>query len=272
MLGLTATLLAAALGLSACGGSSTSTPGSASSSGGGAAPSVALNFVGFSVLKSAYEELETAFAATDAGKGVTLKSSYGASGAQSRAVIAGQKADVVALSLEPDLQKVVKAGLVDTGWNSGPTKGIASRSVVVLAVRKGNPKGIKGWADLVKPGVGIVTPDPGTSGGAKWNLLAAYSQALGANKDEAAAKAYLTSFVKNVVSWNDSARAATDAFSKGTGDVLLSYENEARSRTRRRSPRVLRRRPRPSCRSSRVRPGRRSWAARASGPWMMRSR
>jgi sulfate transport system substrate-binding protein len=97
----------------------------------------------------------------------------------------------------------------------------------VIAVRKGNPKQITGWADLIKPGVGIVTPDPGTSGAAKWNLMGAYAQALGPAKDEAAAKAYLGSFVKNVASWNDSGRTATDAFIKGTGDALISYENEA---------------------------------------------
>lgn len=225
-LGLAAAALTASVGLAACGGSSTASTGS-SATGGGAAPATALDLVGFAVIKSAYDELGTSFAATEAGKGVTVKGSYGASGAQSRAVIAGQKADLVVLSLAPDLDKIAEAGLVDPAWNSGPNKGIVSRSVVVIAVRKGNPKGIKGWADLVKPGVGIVTADPGTSGSAKWNLLAAYSQALGASKDEAAAKTYLSAFIKNVVSWNDSGRTATDAFTKGTGDALISYENEA---------------------------------------------
>jgi sulfate/thiosulfate-binding protein len=142
-------------------------------------------------------------------------------------VIAGQKADIVALSVSPDVTNIAKAGKIATTWDSGPNKGIVSSSVVVIAVRKGNPKQIKGWADIIKPGVGIVTPDPGTSGAAKWNLMAAYSQALGPNKDEAAAKTYLGSFIKNVVSWNDSGRTATDTFVKGTGDVLISYENEA---------------------------------------------
>src|SRR3954453_190181 len=215
----------AALGLSACGSSSSA--GSSSSSAAAGAKSVELNVVGFSVIKSAYDQLGTEFAKTPAGAGVTFKGSYGASGAQSRAVIAGQKADVVAFSLAPDLKNVVDAGLVDAGWDEGPSKGILSDSVVVIAVRKGNPKGIKGWADLIKPGIGIVTPDPATSGSAKWNLLAAYAQALGPAKDEAAAKAYLGGFIKNVVSWNDSGRAATDSFTKGTGDVLISYENEA---------------------------------------------
>jgi sulfate/thiosulfate transport system substrate-binding protein len=217
---LAATVLAATAGLGAC-GSSTSTSGS------GAAASTQLTVVGFSVIKSGYDALGAAFAETPAGQGLSFTSSYGASGAQSRAVIAGQKADIVAFSLQPDLDNVAKAGLVDPGWNSGPTHGIASRSVVVIAVRKGNPKGIKGWADLVRPGIGIVTADPGTSGSAKWNLLAAYVQALGPAKDEAAAKTYLAGFVKNVVSWNESGRVATDTFSKGTGDVLISYENEA---------------------------------------------
>lgn len=224
VLGLAATVLAATVGASACGGSTPATGGAGEGSSGG---STTLNLVGFAVIKSAYDDLGKAFAKTDAGKGVTVRGSYGASGAQSRAVIAGQKADVVAFSLAPDLDAVVKAGLVDPAWNSGPSKGIVSRSVVVIAVRKGNPKGIRGWADLVKPGVGIVTADPGTSGSAKWNLLAAYAQALGPTKDEAAAKAYLASFIKNVVSWNESGRTATDAFVKGTGDALISYENEA---------------------------------------------
>jgi sulfate/thiosulfate transport system substrate-binding protein len=214
-----AVVAVSAIGLSACGGSS----GGSGGSGG----STTVNVVGFSVIKAAYDQLGDDFADTDAGEGVSFKGSYGASGAQSRAVIAGQKADVVAFSLEPDLTNVVKAGLVDANWNSGPTKGIASSSVVVIAFRKGNPKGIKGWADLVKPGVGIVTADPGTSGAAKWNLLAAYAQAAGPGNDRAAGVAYLKQFIPNVVSWNDSGRNATDAFSKGTGDVLISYENEA---------------------------------------------
>ena len=211
-----AAAVAVAAGLAGCGGSSA---GSDSSS--------TIDLVAFSVVKSAYDSLGEGFAATPAGDGVTLKGSYGASGAQSRAVVAGQKADVVALSLTPDVDDIVEAGKIDPSWNSGPDRGIVSSSVVVLAVRKGNPKHLQGWADLVEPGIGIVTPDPGTSGGAKWNVLAAYAQALGPARDEAAAQAYLQSFVRNVVSWNDSARAATDAFLKGTGDVLISYENEA---------------------------------------------
>jgi sulfate/thiosulfate-binding protein len=209
--------VAVATGLAGCGGSE--------SGGGGAGKQI--DIVGFAVIKSAYDALGEGFEKTPAGDGVSFKGSYGASGAQSRAVIAGQRADLVALSLTPDVDNIAKAGKIDPSWSSGATKGIVSSSVVVIAVRKGNPKNIQGWADIVKPGVGIVTPDPGTSGSAKWNLLGAYTQALGPNQDEAAATAYLQSFVKNVVSWNDSGRTATDAFVKGTGDVLISYENEA---------------------------------------------
>jgi sulfate transport system substrate-binding protein len=209
---------AVAVGLSACGSNSGTSANTDTKQ---------LNIVGFSVIKAAYGQLGTAFAATPAGKGVSFSGSYGASGAQARAVVAGQKADVVAFSLQPDLKTVVTAGKVASTWADGPTKGIASSSVVVIAFRKGNPKHITGWNDIVKPGVGIVTADPGTSGSAKWNLLAAYAQAAGATKDQAAGKAYLAKFIKNVVSWNDSGRTATDTFSKGTGDVLISYENEA---------------------------------------------
>lgn len=221
---LSALVASASLALAACGGSSSSTANGSGATGGSG---TTLNLVGFAVVKAAYDELGTAYAQTDTGKGVTIKGSYGASGAQSRAVIAGQKADLVALSLQPDVDNIVDAGLIDASWNAGPNRGIVSRSVVALVVRKGNPKGIRGWADIIKPGVGIVTPDPGTSGSAKWNLLAGYAQAAGPSKDDAAGQTYLKSFVKNVVSWNDSGRTATDAFVKGTGDVLISYENEA---------------------------------------------
>ncbi len=186
-----------------------------------------LDLVGFAVVKAAYDDLGEQFAQTDAGAGVTITGSFGASGAQSRAVIAGQHADIVALSITPDVAKIADEGLVAADWDGDAAKGIVSSSVVVIAVRPGNPRHIAGWDDIVKPGVGIVTADPGTSGAAKWNLLAAYTQALGADDDKAAAEAYLGKFVKNVVSWNDSGRTATDAFVNGTGDVLISYENEA---------------------------------------------
>lgn len=199
----------------------------ASSDGTGGAQASTIDLVGFAVIQSAYDDLAEAFAETDQGEGVKVKGSFGASGAQSRAVIAGQDADLVALSLTPDVDNIVKEGLIAEDWNADENKGIVSDSVVVLAVRKGNPKNITGWDDIVAPGVGIVTADPGTSGAAKWNLLGAYTHGLGENEDKAAGEAFLAKFIGNVVSWNDSGRTATDAFVKGTGDVLISYENEA---------------------------------------------
>lgn len=223
-LGIAFALTAASvLAVAGCGGDDES----ASGSSGDAAAKTQIDFVGFAVIKASYDELSKKFAETPEGKGFSIKGSFGASGAQSRAVIAGQPADFVVLSVPPDVTKIAEAGLIDPSWDQGPNKGIVSNSVVVLAVRPGNPKNITGWDDIVKPGIGIVTADPGTSGAAKWNLLGAYAHGLGPNKDKAAAEEYLGKFVKNVVSWNDSGRTATEAFTKGTGDVLISYENEA---------------------------------------------
>ena len=133
-----------------------------------------LNVVGYSVLEQANEGVINAFNDTDAGDGVTIKGSYGASGDQSRAVVAGQDADEVHLSLEPDVTRLVDEGIVADDWKDNDTQGICTQSVVVFVVPKGNPKGIEDWSDLVQPGVGIVTPNPASSGSAKWNLLAAY--------------------------------------------------------------------------------------------------
>jgi sulfate transport system substrate-binding protein len=133
--------------------------------------------VAYSVPKPAYDALTAAFEKTSQGKGVSFSSSYGPSGTQSQAVAHGQQADYVAFSLQPDLDKLVPK-FVAKDWNSGPTNGLVSSSVVVIVVRKGNPKHITGWADLVKPGVKIVTPDPASSGSAKWNILAAYTHVL----------------------------------------------------------------------------------------------
>ncbi|HEX8304016.1 MAG TPA: extracellular solute-binding protein [Jatrophihabitans sp.] len=212
-----AALLAAASVLLALTGCSSSSDASADGK---------LSLVAYSVPKPAYEALTAAFAATEQGKGVSWASSYGASGTQSQAVGNGQKADYVAFSLEPDMTKLVPK-FVEEGWNSGPTKGMVSNSVVVIAVRKGNPLHITGWDDLTKPGVKIVTPDPGSSGSAKWNILAAYSHVLAGGGTEAQAQDYLKAFFANVVSKPTSGANATSTFLNGTGDVLLSYENEA---------------------------------------------
>ncbi|GAW48892.1 Sulfate ABC transporter, periplasmic sulfate-binding protein (Precursor) [Nocardioides sp. PD653] len=187
----------------------------------------AVNVAGYSVLQQANEGVIDAFNDTDAGKDVEVKGSYGASGDQSRAVVAGQAADEVHLSLEPDVTRLVDEGLVAEDWKDNETKGICTQSIVVMVVKTGNPEGIDSWDDLAKPGVGIVTPNPASSGSAKWNLLAAYGSVIAGGGSEADAAAYMKQFFANVVALPDSGRDATTAFTSGTGDVLLSYENEA---------------------------------------------
>ena len=203
--------------LSACGGSSD----------GSSAGSKQLSIVGYSVPKSANGGVEKAFNATPAGKGVTWKESYGASGDQSRAVAAGLKADIVHFSLTPDVTRLVDAGLVAKNWDQNANKGIISTSVVAIVVRKGNPKHISSFADLAKSGIGIVTPNPGSSGSARWNILAAYQSVIAGGGSEADATAYLKKLFANVKALPGSGRDASTAFAGGTGDVLLSYENEA---------------------------------------------
>ena len=214
-------VVAGLLSLTACGG------GSDASTGGGSGDKTELSLVGYSVLQEANKGVIEGFQGTDAGKNVTFKESYGASGDQSRAVEAGQDADVVHFSLEPDITRLVDAGIVDQGWKDNDSKGICTTSVVALVVRSGNPKGIKSWDDLVKPGIGIITPNPASSGSAKWNLLAAYGQVLAGGGTDADAAAYMKKFFANTVALPDSGRDATTAFQSGNGDVLLSYENEA---------------------------------------------
>lgn len=207
----------AVTGMAAC----SSSGGASTGSGGGTVAIVA-----YSVPKPAYTALETAFQKTPAGKGVSFSESYGASGTQSKAVSSGQPADYVNFSTGSDLTKLVP-NFVGAGWNNGPTKGIVSDSVVVIVVRKGNPKHITGWDDLVKPGVKIVTPDPASSGSAKWNILAAYEHTLQVGGTDEQAKRYLAAFFKNVVAKPASGSAATSTFTSGTGDALISYESEA---------------------------------------------
>ena len=186
-----------------------------------------IDVVGYSVLEQANKEVISAFQAGPDGMGVDFNESYGASGDQARAVIAGQDADEVHLSLEPDVTKLVDEGIVAEDWKDNEAKGICTQSVVVMVVKPGNPKNIDSWDDLTKPGVGIVTPNPASSGSAKWNLLAAYGSVLADGGSESEAQEYLTKFFDNVAALPDSGRDATTAFTSGTGDVLLSYENEA---------------------------------------------
>ena len=200
---------------------------STTTGGAGAASGSELSLVAFSVPKPAYDDLQKNFSGSADGKGATWKSSYGPSGDQARAVMSGLKADYVGFSLATDMTKLVDANLVAKDWDAGANKGIVSTSVVVIAVRKGNPLGIKDWDDLTKPGVKIVTPNPGSSGSARWNVLAAWSHITSNGGSEAEATEFLTKYYENIVSLPSSGREATSAFTSGTGDVLISYENEA---------------------------------------------
>ncbi|MCD9155282.1 sulfate ABC transporter substrate-binding protein [Aeromicrobium duanguangcaii] len=199
----------------------------APSSGDDSGEGTELDLVGFAVPKAGNNAAQKAFAATDAGDGVTWKESYGASGDQSRAVAGGLPADYVHFSVTPDVTRLVEKGLVAEDWNAGANQGIVTDSVVVLVVREGNPKKITGWDDLVKPGVGIVTPNPGSSGAARWNVLAAWQHVIGAGGSQADAEKFLGKLFANVKALPGSGRDATTAFQGGTGDVLISYENEA---------------------------------------------
>jgi sulfate/thiosulfate-binding protein len=226
---LTAVLALAAAGAVSCGGASdevggSTNEGSAASGGGGAS----LSLVAYSTPQVVYDEIIPDFQGTAEGKGTTFKTSFGASGDQSRAVEAGQKADVVSFSVEPDMTRLVKAGLVADDWNAGPNKGLVTTSVVTFVVRKGNPKNIKTWDDLLKPGVKVLTPNPFTSGAAKWNLLAAYGQAADRGKDPQAGLDYVRKLLTEHVKVQDkSGREALQNFTSGDADVLLSYEYEA---------------------------------------------
>jgi sulfate transport system substrate-binding protein len=216
----------AALAVAGCGGSSDAATGNGGDPHSNA--KTQLNLVAYSTPKKAYDALAPAFAGTSAGKGVGLSSSFGASGSQSRAVDSGQPADVVAFSTTPDMTRLVKDGIVSSDWNANPEQGMSSDSVVVFVVRKGNPKHITSWNDLIKPGVDVITPNPSTSGSARWNILAAYGAQLKQGKTPAQALAYVkTLLTKNVSVQDSSASAALQTFTGGKGDVLLDYESDA---------------------------------------------
>jgi sulfate/thiosulfate-binding protein len=193
----------------------------------GAARDTKLTLVAYSTPKEAYGQLISAFQKTARGNGVSFSQSYGASGEQSRAVAAGLDADVVAFSLEPDVTSLVQKKLVAPTWNKDKWNGMVTRSVVVFVVRDGNPKKLKTWNDLLKPGVQIVTPNPFTSGGARWNVMAAYGGALRAGKTPKQAIDYLGKMWKHVVAQPTSAREGLQTFLAGRGDVFLAYESEA---------------------------------------------
>ncbi len=212
---------AGALLLAGCGSSSSA--GGAGSAG----PTVQLSLVAYSTPQAAYTKIIKAFQATPQGKNITFTQSYGASGDQSRAVAAGLKADVVNFALAPDITRLVKANLVAADWNTDQYKGFITKSVVVIGTRKGNPKNLKTWTDLTKPGVQVITANPFTSGGARWNIMAAYGAISSKGTDKAGGVAYLNALFKNVPVQDDSARKALQTFTGGKGDAFLSYENEA---------------------------------------------
>ncbi|QEN13624.1 sulfate ABC transporter substrate-binding protein [Mycolicibacterium sp. ELW1] len=211
--------------LAACGGG-----GSSDVAGGGNQPKAdtTLTLVAYAVPEPGWSKIIPAFAATPEGKGVAVTTSYGASGDQSRGVVDGKPADIVNFSVEPDVTRLVKANKVAADWNKSTTKGIPFGSVVSLVVRKGNPKNIKDWDDLLQPGIEVVTPSPLSSGSAKWNLLAPYAAKSNGGQDEQAGLDFVTKLVtEHVKTRPGSGREATDVFLQGTGDVLISYENEA---------------------------------------------
>ena len=219
-----AALAATAIVLAGCGGGASDEIGG----GTGADAETTLTLVAYAVPEPGWSEIIPAFAATPAGEGVAVTASYGSSGDQSRSVVDGKPADLVNFSVEPDITRLVKVGKVSPEWNADVTKGVPFGSVVTLVVRKGNPKNIKDWDDLVAPGIEVVTPSPLSSGSAKWNLLAPYAAKSAGGRDQQAGLDYITTLVNDHVKTRPSSgREATDIFLQGTGDVLISYENEA---------------------------------------------
>ncbi|TAK14377.1 MAG: sulfate ABC transporter substrate-binding protein [Anaerolineae bacterium] len=223
-------LALASLVLAACGGQA---PEDASSPAG---DTVTLTLAAYTTPREAYRVLIPIFQEqwlAQTGQTVIFEESYLGSGAQSRAVVEGFEADIVALSLEADVTRIVDAGLITHDWHSAPYSGIVSTSVVVFAVREGNPLGIEGWADLAQPGIEILTPNAKTSGGAMWNILSLYGAALRGHvegvpaDDPEAAHQFLLAVLRNVLVMDKGARESITNFEQGVGDVAITYENEA---------------------------------------------
>jgi len=228
-----AALTATATLLAACGG------GASDVAGGGDQPAAetTLTLVAYSVPEPGWSKIIPAFAATAEGKGVQVTTSYGGSGDQSRAVVEGKPADLVNFSLEADVTRLVKADKVAEDWNADATKGIPYGSVVTFVVRKGNPKNIKDWDDLLQPGLEVISPSPLSSGGAKWNLLAPYAAKSNGGQNSQAGLDFVQQLVSQHIKLRPaSAREALDVFNQGSGDVLLSYENEAINAERQGNP------------------------------------
>jgi sulfate transport system substrate-binding protein len=187
-----------------------------------------VNLVAFSTPKPVVQKLIANWGKTAAGRGVSFSQSYGPSGSQARAIVAGQPADIAFLSNALDVDTLVDAGLVEHDWTKNmPQGGIVANSVVAFVVRPGNPKHIHNWSDLLKSGVQVVTPDPFSSGSAKWNILAAYGAMRKTGMSDKKATAYVTSLFRHVVSQDSSASNAMNTFLSGQGDVVITYESEA---------------------------------------------
>jgi sulfate/thiosulfate transport system substrate-binding protein len=229
--GLTAAILALLIAVIAagCGGSDDSSSSSGDSSGSSSSGGAKLDVVGYSTPESVYAEfLEPAFEETPAGKGDSFSNSFGASGDQSRAVVAGQPASVVHFAQAGDMERLVEEGeIVSKGWDKQPYGGIAQDSVVVITVRKDNPKGIHSLDDVLSKDVEVVTPNPFSSGAARWNIMAVYGTEINAGKSPQEALAAVKTLLEKTVAQPGSARDALAAFTQGQGDVLLGYENEA---------------------------------------------
>jgi sulfate/thiosulfate transport system substrate-binding protein len=207
-----------------CGSSDDSTGGSSGSGSSGGS----LDVVGYSTPEAVYQEaLEPAFEKTPQGEGVSFSNSFGASGDQSRAVAAGQPASVVHFAQAGDMERLVEEGQVEAGWDKQPYDGIAQDSVVVITVRKGNPEGIESLDDVLTKEVDVVTPNPFSSGAARWNIMAVYGTEINAGKSPDEALAAVKTLLEKAVAQPGSARDALAAFTQGQGDVLLGYENEA---------------------------------------------
>ena len=197
------------------------------------AQGVSLLNVSYDPTRELYQEFNAAFAKkwrAEKGQDVTIRQSHGGSGKQARAVIDGLDADVVTLALAYDVGALHdNGGLIPKNWQSRlPDNSAPYTSTVVFVVRKGNPRGIKDWDDLIKPGVKVITPNPKTSGGARWNYLAAWGYVLETGGDDAKAKAFLSTLFKNVPVLDSGARGSTTTFvQRNIGDVLISWENEA---------------------------------------------
>ncbi len=227
----TTTALAAALlalVAASCGGASHEVGGGSEPAAAGGSTSTKLSLVAYAVPKVGFDKVIPLFQQTPEGQGVTFSQSYGASGDQSRKVESGLETDVVNFSVEPDITRLVDSGQVADDWKSGPHKGVPFGSVVTIVTRKGNPENIKSWDDLLKPGIEVVTPNPFSSGSAKWNLLAPYAEKSNGGQNPEAGLAYLQKLIgEHIKVQPKSGREATETFLQGTGDVLLSYENEA---------------------------------------------